>query len=87
MLRLEEGVWTWINVVSGTAVKVYQEGRVRNLIAEAAKFNGSISLVRLYDKVLSRDEINQNITAWAEWRGVDPASKLTTIWGRVKTRY
>ena len=49
-------------------------------------FTGSIALVRLYDKVLDKNQINQNITAWIEWRAVDPASKLTTTWGRVKTR-
>ena len=109
LLLLEEGVWTWINFVSGATIKIYKEGRVRNLMEgakfdkntpievvvigansygeRAQNFNGSIALARVYDRVLSKDEIKQNITAWAEWRGVDPASKLTTTWGRVKTRY
>ncbi|MDE0041191.1 MAG: hypothetical protein OXT74_04095 [Candidatus Poribacteria bacterium] len=53
----------------------------------ANNFSGSIALVRVYDRVLSKDEIKQNITAWAEWRGVDPASKLATTWGGVKAGY
>ena len=49
-------------------------------------FNGSFSLVRVYDKALEEDEILQNINFWSGL-AVDPASKLTTTWGRVKTRY
>jgi len=36
---------------------------------------------------MDKDQINQNVSAWVEWREVDPASKLTTTWGRVKTGY
>ena len=56
-------------------------------VERARSFTGSIALVRLYDIELDKDQVNQNISAWIEWRGVDPASKLTTTWGRVKTRY
>ena len=110
MLLLEEDAWTWINFVGGAQVKLYKDGRVRNLMeggaifdkntpievvvigansyGERAKtFNGSIALVRVYDRALKKDEINRNITAWAEWRSVDPASKLATTWGGVKARY
>ena len=109
LLLLEEDEWTWINFVSGGTIKLYKNGKVRNLMegakfdkntpievivigansyGERAKnFNGSIALVRVYDRVLSTKEIKQNITAWAEWRGVDPASKLGTTWGEVKARY
>ena len=47
-------------------------------------FNGSFAVVRIYDKVLSKNEIMRNITATAA-RAVDPALKLTTSWGTVKT--
>ena len=43
-------------------------------------FNGSIQLVRVYDRVLTEVEIQENL-------GVGPASKLTTTWGSVKTQY
>jgi hypothetical protein len=46
-------------------------------------FNGSIAIVRMYDKVLSADEIKGNIGAAAA-AAVDPASKLTTTWGSIK---
>ena len=49
-------------------------------------FNGSIAIVRMYDRVLSAAEINGNIGNTAA-AAVDPASKLTTTWGREKTRY
>lgn len=47
-------------------------------------FNGSVALVRIYDRKLKTAEIKQNITAWTEWRSVDPASKLSTTWGSIK---
>ena len=55
-------------------------------VERARSFTGSIALVRLYDIELDKDQVNQNISAWIEWPGVDPVSKLTTTWGRVKTR-
>ena len=104
---LEEGVWTWMTLLSGDTIKILHEGKIKNLLPGARKFNketpievviigansygerdqtfnGSVALVRIYDRVLSKDEINQNITAWTEWRSVDPASKLSTTWGSIK---
>ena len=48
--------------------------------------NGSVAIVRIYDKVLSAAEIKGNIEATGA-AAVDPASKLTTTWGREKARY
>ena len=48
-------------------------------------FNGSFAIVRIYDRVLSAGEIMGNIQGTAS--AVDPAAKLTTTWGREKTRY
>ena len=46
--------------------------------------NGSISLVRVYDKALTADQILQNF----EGRAVaSPRDKLATTWGNVKVRY
>lgn len=46
--------------------------------------NGSISLVRVYDKVLTAEQILQNF----EGRAVSSSrDKLTTTWGDVKVRY
>ena len=50
-------------------------------------FNGSFAVVRIYDKVLSQDEIMQNITAGPTGAAVELASKLATTWGTVKARY
>ena len=50
----------------------------------ARTFNGSLAIVRVYDKALSAAEVMGNIEGAA---AVDPASKLTTTWGREKTRY
>ena len=47
-------------------------------------FNGSIAIVRAYDKALSEAEINQNIDGTF---AVDPADKLSTTWARVKHGY
>ena len=53
-----------------------EEGRARS-------FNGSFAVVRIYDKVLSANEIMGNISS--QTVAVDPASKLTTAWGTLKT--
>lgn len=46
--------------------------------------NGSISLVRVYDKALTAEQILQNF----EGRAVaSPRDKLATTWGNVKVRY
>lgn len=103
---LEEGVWTWMTLVSGDPMKIYHEGRIRNTLPGGKfnkeppievviigansygerdqTFNGSVALVRIYDRKLKTAEIKQNITAWTEWRGVDPTSKLSTTWGNIK---
>ena len=47
-------------------------------------FNGSFAIVRIYDRVLSADEIMGNISSTA---AVDPALKLTTTWGMAKINY
>ncbi len=47
-------------------------------------FNGSIAIVRAYDKALSEAEINQNIDGTF---AVDPADKLSTTWATVKNGY
>ena len=44
-------------------------------------FNGSIAILRIYDRPLSRDEILQNITGKL---AVEPTDKLTTTWARIK---
>ena len=43
-------------------------------------FNGSIQLVRVYDRLLTSAEIQENLS-------VEAAGKLTTTWGFIKTRY
>ena len=53
----------------------------------ARTFNGSIALVRIYDKALEEDDVMKNINTWAGGDAVEPDSKLTTTWGTVKTEY
>lgn len=43
-------------------------------------FNGSIQLVRLYNRLLTNAEIQENLS-------VEAADKLATSWGFIKTRY
>ena len=47
-------------------------------------FNGSIAILRIYDRPLSRDELLQNITGKL---AVEPTDKLTTTWARVKAHW
>ena len=49
-------------------------------------FNGSIALVRVYDKALSQNELMQNIDAWSGL-AVRPDEKLATTWGTLKASY
>ena len=46
-------------------------------------FSGSISIIRLYDWVLSDDEILENFNK-PRAIAVEPADKLTATWGKVK---
>ena len=46
-------------------------------------FNGSIAILRIYDRPLSRDELLQNITGKLS---VEPTDKLTTTWARMKAQ-
>ena len=49
-------------------------------------FNGSINLVRLYDRPLSDAEILENFRN-PRAVAVEPASNFSTTWGNVKARY
>jgi hypothetical protein len=44
-------------------------------------FNGSASVLRVYDMALSAEQISPNAAA------VEPTSKLAITWGSVKTSY
>ncbi|MDE0300651.1 MAG: LamG domain-containing protein [Candidatus Poribacteria bacterium] len=46
-------------------------------------FNGSFALIRVYDKALSQNELEQNINAWSGL-AVQPDSKLAITWGMLK---
>ena len=72
--------WTFDKTLAVDGISIFgQAHEVRN-----RTFNGSLAIFRVYDKVLSAAEVKRNIEAVA---AVDPASKLTTTWGREKTRY
>ena len=45
-------------------------------------FNGAMAIVRIYDRALSQQEINRNISGNL---AVDSAGKLATVWASVKT--
>ncbi len=44
-------------------------------------FNGIIDEVRIYDRVLTKAEVNQNMKAGL---AVEPTEKLTSTWGKIK---
>ena len=47
-------------------------------------FNGSFAIVRVYDKALTEDQINENIqNAFT----VEAAGRLSTAWARIKEQY
>ena len=48
-------------------------------------FNGSFSLVRVYDKALTPAQVTQN--ARGVFLAVDPADKLSTTWGKLKNGF
>jgi hypothetical protein len=50
-------------------------------------FNGSIAYYKVWDQYMTEDEINAEIGAGAGGgTAVDPADKVTTTWGNVKTQ-
>lgn len=48
-------------------------------------FNGIIDEVRIYDRALSEDEIQQNYKSTLQL-AVAPENKLAVIWGKIKTK-
>jgi hypothetical protein len=73
--------WTFDKNLAVDGISIFAQA----LDERQKTFNGSFAIFRVYDKVLSADEIKGNIKD--TWLAVDPASKLTTTWGREKTRY
>ena len=49
--------------------------------------NGSISLIRMYDRELDENEVRENFKHPRASQAVDPADKLTTTWGKLKRTY
>ncbi len=49
--------------------------------------NGSISLVRMYDRPLSHEDILENFESPRTPQAVGPAGKLSTTWSNVKSQY
>lgn len=48
--------------------------------------NGKIDNVRIYNRVLTEDEVIQNFEAESDTLTVEPIDKLSTTWGRIKGR-
>ena len=46
--------------------------------------NGSIGLIRMYDRELDKNEVRENFQRPRAAQAVNPAEKLTTTWGRLK---
>ena len=49
--------------------------------------NGSISLIRMYDRELDENEVRENFRRPRVSQAVHPADKLTTTWGSLKRTY
>lgn len=47
--------------------------------------NGMVDEVRVYDRVLDEDEVEQNFTVSSNELAVEPAGKLATSWGKIKS--
>ena len=48
--------------------------------------NGMIDNVRIYDRVLTEEEVMQNFEAKSDQLPVEPAEKLSTTWGALKRK-
>jgi hypothetical protein len=48
--------------------------------------NGMIDNVRIYDRVLSEEEVMQNFESKSDQLPVEPAEKLSTTWGALKRK-
>ncbi len=46
--------------------------------------DGMIDEVRIYDRVLDADEVDQNFHVESRGLAIEPGSKLATTWGRIK---
>ena len=47
--------------------------------------NGMVDEVRVYDRVLDEDEVEQNFTVSSNELAVEPTGKLATSWGKIKS--
>jgi len=48
---------------------------------------GMVDEVRIYDRILSAEEVEQNFNVKSNFMAVAPAGKVATTWGKVKVRY
>jgi len=48
--------------------------------------NGMIDEVRIYDRILTEKEVTQNFKIKSNKLAVDPADKVATTWGYLKSK-
>jgi hypothetical protein len=48
--------------------------------------NGIIDEVKIYDRALNENEIQQNLKATSNTLAVEPVNKLIITWGKIKVK-
>ncbi len=70
---------------AGAALELMDERRIGSE-HDGRWLNGMMDNVRIYDRVLSADEVMQNFEAKSDQLPVEPAEKLSTTWGALKRK-
>ena len=70
---------------AGAALELMDERRIGSE-HDGRWLNGMIDNVRIYDRVLTEEEVMQNFEAKSDQLPVEPADKLSTTWGSLKRK-
>ena len=69
---------------AGTEAMNLNDMRIGDEYTNPRFFTGILDEVRIYNRILSEDEIQQNYKVTSNGLAVDSASKLATLWGALK---
>ncbi len=70
--------------IAGAELENMNERRIGSEHDDGRYLEGMVDEVRIYDRVLELEEVEQNFGAKSNKLAVEPAGKLTTTWSRVK---
>ncbi len=71
---------------AGTDPEIWMNRRIGSEHDENRYLQGMVDNVRIYDRVLTKEEVMQNFEAKSDSLPVEPTDKLSTTWGALKSK-